>query len=350
MVDMSRKPYRVEVNYPKRGKPKYFLVKDVRVRGKKRKVRKYLGIIPPTADEIEAYRQKFAYEMEIKAATKRAEISISFFSLDHLSRGQVRKLEEIRYIYKAVTELLTINEIGVYENDFEIHYIQGTTVLEGNTLTLKQAHDLLVNNIAPKGKSLREINEVQNFKKVVRYRNQYRGKVSIDFIKTLHALIMDNIDYESAGTFRRVNDIGIAGCEVPLCPSIFIEDELNIIIKKYYSDLNNGKHPFEAAVMFHYEFEMIHPFTDANGRVGRELFNYMLIRERFPKLLFLGKDRELYIDALKLGNEENYGEMIHIFSNLIIKQRLDILKENLKRVATPIKKSGQLRLTDFVSF
>jgi len=76
----------------------------------------------------------------------------------------------------------------------------------------------------------------------------------------------------------------------------------------------------------------------------------MLIRERFPKLLFLGKDRELYIDALKLGNEEDFGEMIHIFSNLIIKQRLDVLKENLKRVATPIKKTGQLRLTDFISF
>ena len=34
-----------------------------------------------------------------------------------------------------------------------------------------------------------------------------------------------------------------------------------------YSELN----PFVKAVMIHYQFEMIHPFIDANGRVGRIL-------------------------------------------------------------------------------
>jgi Fic family protein len=92
---------------------------------------------------------------------------------------------------------------------------------------------------------------------------------------------------------------------------------------------------------------MIHPFTDGNGRVGREIFNYMLTRIGYPKLLFLGSDRTTYIKSLKMGNDEKYADMIEVFSDLITKQRLDILKENLKKVVVPPKKTGQLRITDY---
>ena len=50
---MGRKPYRVEINYPKNRKPQYYLVKDVKVSGKKGKIKKYLGLKPPSAEEIE---------------------------------------------------------------------------------------------------------------------------------------------------------------------------------------------------------------------------------------------------------------------------------------------------------
>ena len=82
---MGRKPYRVEINYPKNRKPQYYLVKDVKVKGKKRKIRKYLGIIPPTAEDIEKYRKEYAYEIELKAALKKSELSCTFYSSDYLS-------------------------------------------------------------------------------------------------------------------------------------------------------------------------------------------------------------------------------------------------------------------------
>jgi Fic family protein len=53
-------------------------------------------------------------------------------------------------------------------------------------------------------------------------------------------------------------------------------------------------------------------FTDGNGRVGRELFNlYLLMRSKPPymKLLFLGKDRPEYLQALRHGDEERYAEI-----------------------------------------
>ena len=99
--------------------------------------------------------------------------------------------------------------------------------------------------------------------------------------------------------------------------------------------------------MFHYKFEIIHPFNDGNGRVGREIFNYMLMKASFPKLLFLGSERESYLDSLKLGNEEKFREMIGIFAKLITDQRYHILIENLGKVVIPPKKTGQLRIVDF---
>jgi len=344
---MGRRPYRVEVNYPDNRRPQYFLAKDVWFKGKKRKVKKYLGTSPPTADEVVQFSTEYAFEIETKVAHKKAEISSSFYKSDYLSVEQVKGIEELRFIYKTFTELLTTNEIDAYEQKFEVHYVQGTTSIEGNTFSLEQTYDLLVDGILPKDKTLREINEIQKIKKVKHYRDRYRGKITLDFIKGLHSLVMDNIDLDSSGIFRRTDDIGIIGCELMVTPSLFIEEELEALINEYYSNLDDSKYPFEQAVLFHYNFEMIHPFADGNGRVGREIFNYLLNKEGYPKLLFLGEDRESYISALKLGNEGKYTEMVATFANLIMAQKSEIIRENLKKVVIPPKKEGQMRLTDF---
>lgn len=345
---MPRRPYRVEISYPKRGKPRYFLAKDVIAHGRKLKVKKYIcSGRAPTLEEAERFRREFAYEMESKAAAKKASISSAFYESDYLSPEQIGFIEEIRYTYLAMKDLLTTNELEAYEKNFEVKYIQGTTFIEGNTMSLPEARDLLLSGIQPKDKVLREINEVQNFKNVANYRNKYRGKVTLDFIRTLHALIMYNIDDESAGSFRRSDDISILGCDFRLCPSELIESELKQLITHYYNRLSLNYHPFEEAVLFHHRFETIHPFTNGNGRVGREVFNYMLTKEKYPRLLFLGDNRDIYLDALRCGDDDDYAGMVSIFAGLIRDQRLEVLRENLKKVVMPVEKRGQVRLTDF---
>src|SRR5208337_4012469 len=208
---------------------KYYLVKDVRVGTHTAKLKKYLGRRSPTTRELVTYEKKFALGLELKAAAAAGSLGIRAYKARYLMEKQVYALEELRYLVKLSVDILSKSELLAYEEQFEVKYVQGTTAIEGNTLTLQEAGDLLLRGIIPHSRTLREVNEVQNFKSVKAYRDRYKGKVDPAFIKRLHSLIMHNIDEDSAGTFRRTDDIGIAGMDVRLCPSMLIEDELRRI-------------------------------------------------------------------------------------------------------------------------
>lgn len=322
---------RLEISGPK-DHSKYYLVKDIRVGTHTARLKKYLGTNAPTPAELRVYEKKFALGIELKAANMAGKLGAKSYRTQYLAKDRVSELEEVRYMAKLVSDNLTKSELEAYEQQFEVRYVHGTTTIEGNTLTLSEASDLLVYDILPAKRSLREVNEIQNFKAVKAYRGHYRGKVNVTLIKHLHALIMRNIDVESAGIFRRTDDIGILGVDMRLCPSILIEDELERIINDYYGHLKDGYHPFEAAVLFHYHFESIHPFADGNGRVGREILNYMLTRKGYPGLLITLDERSAYMEALRLGNENKFEELAAVFARICTSQKKDILRDNVQRL------------------
>ncbi len=59
---------------------------------------------------------------------------------------------------------------------------------------------------------------------------------------------------------------------------------------------------------------------------------------RYPRLLFLGVDRDTYLSSLKLGNERKYAKMIQLFVDLIWSQQYHVLVERLKDVVQPVRK------------
>ena len=66
---------------------------------------------------------------------------------------------------------------------------------------------------------------------------------------------------------------------------------------KYYS--TNHLHIVKRIALLHLTFENTHPFIDGNGRIGRVLNNYLLIREGYVPINIKFIDRALYYKAFQ---------------------------------------------------
>jgi len=81
--------------------------------------------------------------------------------------------------------------------------------------------------------------------------------------KSIHQLILKNIDDKNAGTYRKTNVIISGADHVPPNPTQ-LNNKMNRFITSYHHEWQS-LHPVERAAMVHAEFVKIHPFTDGNG-------------------------------------------------------------------------------------
>lgn len=138
--------------------------------------------------------------------------------------------------------------------------------------------------------------------------------LSTRLIKNLHYLVCGSSDYDKKyrGEIRKSPVwIGLPGTMMDTAEFIPpVDDDMT----RALSDLDNfinysGLNPFVKAAMIHYQFEMIHPFIDANGRVGRILNTLFLYENHLlqqPVLQLseaLSQNYKEYTDHIQITNE-----------------------------------------------
>lgn len=87
-------------------------------------------------------------------------------------------------------------------------------------------------------------------------------------------------------------------------------------------------HPMVVAARFHGFYEYLHPFRDGNGRTGRLMSNYILLRMGHPLLIIPSESRQEYISALRMIRTEATDEhLIRFFFKMAVQRMQAELKQ-----------------------
>jgi Fic family protein len=85
-------------------------------------------------------------------------------------------------------------------------------------------------------------------------------------------------------------------------------EQIDTLLKKlvrWYNQNQKECQPLVLAAVVHNQFEVIRPFQDANGRVGRLLLNNILLKHNLPPLNIELKNRTQYYAALRVYENDN---------------------------------------------
>ena len=222
------------------------------------------------------------------------------------------KIESLRERYYTVStgkeSLLTlIAEAEVAEQ------VYNSNAIENSTLTLEETEKILLQIDLDRYISGREIFEAKNLAQVVSYtdKNAKKKELSLDIILFLHKILISNIRDDIAGRFRKDNEYVRVGNHIAPVPKQIIKR-----LEKMLSEYNASSHKniIKRIAVFHLTFEYIHPFIDGNGRIGRAINNYLLIREGFVPINIKYADRGKYYNAF---NEFDTAEKTSVMEEII---------------------------------
>lgn len=182
--------------------------------------------------------------------------------------------------------------------DLVLRWTYNSNAIEGNTLTLKETK-VALEGITVGGKTMREHFEAINHREAIYFVEELVKKnepLSEWQIKSIHQLILKNIDDKNAGAYRKTNVI-ISGAEHTPPDALHVADEMAKFIG-WYKTKALFFHPVELAARVHTDFVKIHPFTDGNGRTARLLMNLELMKAGFPPVVLPVEKRLEYYETL----------------------------------------------------
>lgn len=214
------------------------------------------------------------------------------------------------------------------EESINLEWTYNSNGIEGNTLTLKETQ-VVLEGITVGGKSIKEHLEAINHEKAILYLNDLvkeNNPITEWNIKSIHQLVLKNIDDENAGRYRREN-VTIKGV-INIPPDYLKVPELMEKLVLNYKNWNNF-HPIIQASLLHGELVKIHPFIDGNGRTSRLLMNLDLMNHGYNPIIINKEDRLKYYEALdKAHTTRDYTDFVKLITKLemvMLKKYLELL-------------------------
>ena len=196
-----------------------------------------------------------------------------------------------------------------------LEWTYNSNAIEGNTLTLKETK-VVLEGITIGGKPMREHFEAINHKEAIDYVEDIvhqQEPLSERVIRSIHQLVLKNIDDDNAGRYRTENVV-IAGAEHTPPDHLHVPQQMNELFIGYHGFLG---HPIERAARLHTDFVKVHPFVDGNGRTARLLMNLDLMSSGYLPVVIKAVDRLSYYEALdKAHIKQDYDDFFTLVAGV----------------------------------
>ena len=200
--------------------------------------------------------QKYPFQINTKILKLTAEISELVGSMSTLTEAarspQLRRSNRIKTIYSSLA-------------------------IEQNTLSLNQVTAVVSGKrvLAPP----KDIAEVQNAFEIYDRLDEL-NPYSIDDLLTAHAIMVKGLR-DDAGEFRS-RPVGVVDSQGNILHFGTLPAYVPQLVAELLDWTEHDENPLLIkSCVFHYEFELIHPFSDGNGRVGR-LWHTLLLSKWNP--------------------------------------------------------------------
>lgn len=218
--------------------------------------------------------------------------------------------------------------------------VYNSNAIENSTLTLKETEKILLEQELSRDVSLREVYEAKNLARVVDYTRKKTSEedLSKELILLIHQILIGGIDDDIAGRFRKKGEYVRVGTHVATAPEN-IERLIEDILIDYSSD--HIAYFVDKIAKFHLEFERIHPFCDGNGRIGRVVTNFQLLRLGFPRIIIRDKEKADYYQSFtEYQTSKNSKLMEKVIALALI--------ESLHKRVSYLKEVELVNLSDYV--
>ena len=188
--------------------------------------------------------------------------------------------------------LSMIDEVEIPES------VYNSNAIENSTLSLEETERILLEQMLSRNVSVREVFEAKNLARVTEYKRSKvkDSELNNDLILLFHQMLMGGIDDAIAGRFRRRGEYVRVGTHIAPAPEQ-VERMMGDILVEYSSDLDS--YFLDKIARFHLDFEVIHPFCDGNGRIGRVLINFQLLKLGLPRVIIRDSEKKTYYRAFR---------------------------------------------------
>lgn len=226
---------------------------------------------------------------------------------------EIKHYEQVRCEYEEciVKKMAPADYMDWNEVLFSAH----SCAIEGNSFTVDDTRILKEQGLAmvPVGHSLLECTEMADHFRAFRYVTTHLDAAFDEKLlcETNRLVTEHTLAYRAPGA--------VAGAytteDMAAGDTVFGDHEALVarvpaLMASTAEAIGRGVHPMVVAARFHGYFEYLHPFRDGNGRTGRLLSNWILLRAGHPLLIIDMKDRADYIEALRQIRREGTDEFL----------------------------------------